>query len=34
MKKLFSATALSVCLTLGATVGVTTIQANEVTQTK
>ena len=34
MKKLFSATALSVCLTLGATVGATSIQANEATQTK
>ncbi len=34
MKKLFSATALSVCLTLGATVGATTVQANEVAQTK
>ena len=34
MKKLFSAAALSVCLTLGATVGATTAQASEVAQTK
>ena len=34
MKKLFSATALSVCLTLGVTTGATTLQASEVAQTK
>ncbi|SFV52534.1 Nitric oxide-responding transcriptional regulator Dnr (Crp/Fnr family) [hydrothermal vent metagenome] len=34
MKKLFSAAALSVSLTLGTTIGATTLQANEATQTK
>ncbi len=34
MKKLFSATALSVCLTLGSTIGATQAEASSVTQTK